>query len=115
MLKERDAAESGNPKGAPMNRVLVYLSPDPEAVIRQRRDRLRKALSHIGELTDGIVEVFVTPDCVAMFSVGQALRDDCGGMEIPSVEGAESVVASELRRFSSQCLEAASKLEGGVE
>jgi len=96
-----------------MNRVLIYLSPDPEMVLRKRRDKLREDLCHIRDLTEGIVDVFVTPDCVAMFTIGQAVDDDFCGTEITSIESAELVIASELRRFSSQCLEVAHKLEGG--
>ena len=96
-----------------MNRVLVYLNASSESSIDRKRNRLKEALAHIGELTGGIVDVFVTPDCIPTFHIASDLDSDACGKEIPGMEHADSFIASELRVFASRCLDAAAVLEGG--
>jgi len=98
-----------------MNRVIVHLNSDPAATIKRRRNHLRESLSHIDGLTNGIVEIFVTPDCVPCFSIVHGIdgTEYCG-CALESVDGAESAIAAELRKFSALCIAAATQLEGNI-
>ncbi|HWL07139.1 MAG TPA: hypothetical protein VNQ76_01885 [Planctomicrobium sp.] len=95
-----------------MNRILVFLKPDGETSVECRRKQLKKSLAHIEETTDGIVDIFITHECVPVFSINHKVNDDCYDVELPSVEQAESFIAAELRRFAGLCIETATKLEG---